>query len=31
MDQNQGDLNICGWYLDQLKACQQAANQYGGQ
>jgi len=28
MDQNQGDLNICGWYLDQLKACQQAASQY---
>lgn len=29
MDQNQGDLTICGWYLDQLKACQQAASQYG--
>jgi hypothetical protein len=28
MDQNQGDLNICGWYLDQLKACQQAASKY---
>ena len=28
MDQNQGDLNICGWYLEQLKACQQAASQY---
>ena len=28
MDQNQGDLTICGWYLDQLKACQQAASQY---
>lgn len=28
MTQNQGDLNICGWYLDQLKACQQAARQY---
>jgi len=28
MDQNQGSLNICGWYLDQLKACQQAASQY---
>lgn len=28
MDQNQGDLTICGWYLDQLKACQAAASQY---
>lgn len=28
MDQNQGDLTICGWYMDQLKACQQAASQY---
>jgi len=28
MDQNQGDLTICGWYLDQLKACQQAASKY---
>jgi hypothetical protein len=28
MDENQGSLNICGWYLDQLKACQQAASQY---
>jgi hypothetical protein len=28
MDQNQGNLTICGWYLDQLKACQQAASQY---
>ncbi len=28
MDQNQGSLTICGWYLDQLKACQQAASQY---
>ncbi|KIW07809.1 uncharacterized protein PV09_01730 [Verruconis gallopava] len=28
MDTNQGDLNICGWYLEQLKACQQAASQY---
>ncbi|KAL9114330.1 MAG: hypothetical protein Q9227_001752 [Pyrenula ochraceoflavens] len=25
MDQNKGDLNICGWYMDQLKACQQAS------
>ncbi|KAF2674124.1 hypothetical protein BT63DRAFT_419436 [Microthyrium microscopicum] len=28
MDQNQGDLNICGWYLEQLKACQKTASQY---
>ncbi|KAB2580476.1 hypothetical protein BFW01_g3520 [Lasiodiplodia theobromae] len=28
MDENQGSLTICGWYLDQLKACQQAASQY---
>ncbi|KAF2648665.1 hypothetical protein K491DRAFT_708569 [Lophiostoma macrostomum CBS 122681] len=28
MDENQGSLNICGWYLDQLKACQSAASQY---
>ncbi|KAF9734956.1 hypothetical protein PMIN06_012360 [Paraphaeosphaeria minitans] len=28
MTENQGNLNICGWYLDQLKACQQAASQY---
>jgi hypothetical protein len=28
MDDNQGSLTICGWYLDQLKACQQAASQY---
>jgi hypothetical protein len=28
MDDNQGSLTICGWYLDQLKACQQAAGQY---
>ncbi|KAF2109760.1 CHCH domain protein [Lophiotrema nucula] len=28
LDQNQGDMTICGWYLDQLKACQQAASQY---
>lgn len=28
MDQNQGNLTICGWYLDQLKACQQQASQY---
>jgi hypothetical protein len=28
MDTNQGDLNICGWYLEQLKACQQSASKY---
>ena len=28
MDQNEGNLTICGWYLDQLKACQAAASQY---
>lgn len=28
MDQNQGSLTICGWYLDQLKACQAAAGRY---
>jgi hypothetical protein len=28
MDENQGSLSICGWYLDQLKACQAAAGQY---
>lgn len=28
MNQNNGDLNICGWYMEQLKACQQAARNY---
>jgi len=28
MDDNRGDLTICGWYLDQLKACQSTASQY---
>ena len=28
MDENQGSLTICGWYLDQLKACQAAASPY---
>ncbi|PLN82157.1 hypothetical protein BDW42DRAFT_167265 [Aspergillus taichungensis] len=28
MDDNRGDLTICGWYLDQLKACQSAAKPY---
>ncbi|KAK3489359.1 Sas10/Utp3/C1D family-domain-containing protein [Neurospora hispaniola] len=28
MDQHQGNMQICGWYLEQLKACQAAASQY---
>lgn len=28
MDENQGNMTICGWYLDQLKACQAAAKPY---
>ncbi|KKZ64548.1 hypothetical protein EMCG_01427 [[Emmonsia] crescens] len=28
MDDNQGNMTICGWYMDQLKACQQAAKPY---
>ncbi|KAH8661890.1 hypothetical protein BX600DRAFT_437326 [Xylariales sp. PMI_506] len=28
MDENQGNMQICGWYLEQLKACQAAASQY---
>ncbi|KIX05118.1 uncharacterized protein Z518_05990 [Rhinocladiella mackenziei CBS 650.93] len=28
MNQNQGNMTICGWYMEQLKACQQAARQY---
>ncbi|KAK4174045.1 hypothetical protein QBC36DRAFT_244224 [Triangularia setosa] len=28
MDDNSGNMQICGWYLEQLKACQQAASQY---
>lgn len=28
MDDNKGNLDICGWYLSQLKACQQAAKEY---
>jgi hypothetical protein len=28
MDENQGNISICGWYLDQLKACQAAAKPY---
>lgn len=27
MTENGGNLQICGWYLEQLKACQAAANQ----
>ncbi|KAI9050367.1 hypothetical protein LZ554_005533 [Drepanopeziza brunnea f. sp. 'monogermtubi'] len=28
MNENKGNMQICGWYLEQLKACQQAASQY---
>ncbi|KAL1892789.1 hypothetical protein Sste5346_006872 [Sporothrix stenoceras] len=28
MDENSGNMQICGWYLEQLKACQQAAARY---
>ncbi|KAI1296107.1 hypothetical protein F5Y03DRAFT_398937 [Xylaria venustula] len=28
MDDNSGNMQICNWYLEQLKACQQAAKQY---
>jgi len=28
MDDNSGNMQICGWYLDQLKACQVAASPY---
>ncbi|CAG8960119.1 hypothetical protein HYFRA_00010598 [Hymenoscyphus fraxineus] len=28
LDDNQGNMQICGWYLEQLKACQSAASQY---
>ncbi|KAI1411398.1 hypothetical protein F5Y13DRAFT_165638 [Hypoxylon sp. FL1857] len=28
MDDHQGNMQICGWYLEQLKACQAAASQY---
>ncbi|CAM1501623.1 Fc.00g036070.m01.CDS01 [Cosmosporella sp. VM-42] len=27
MDEQQGNMSICNWYLEQLKACQAAANQ----
>jgi len=28
MTENNGNMGICGWYLEQLKACQRAAGQY---
>ncbi|KAK5654366.1 hypothetical protein OQA88_7275 [Cercophora sp. LCS_1] len=28
MDEHGGNMPICGWYLEQLKACQAAASQY---
>ncbi|KAI9708744.1 MAG: hypothetical protein M1820_003699 [Bogoriella megaspora] len=28
MDEQQGNMSVCGWYLDQLKACQAQARQY---
>ncbi|KAK0628665.1 Sas10/Utp3/C1D family-domain-containing protein [Bombardia bombarda] len=28
LDDNSGNMQICGWYLEQLKACQAAASQY---
>jgi len=28
MDEQGGNMGICGWYLEQLKACQRAAGQY---
>ncbi|KAF7535590.1 hypothetical protein G7054_g5200 [Neopestalotiopsis clavispora] len=28
MDDHSGNMQICGWYLEQLKACQAAATQY---
>ncbi|KAL2269547.1 hypothetical protein VTJ83DRAFT_1731 [Remersonia thermophila] len=28
MDEHSGNMQICGWYLEQLKACQQAASQF---
>ncbi|KLO84497.1 small unique nuclear receptor co-repressor [Fusarium fujikuroi] len=27
MDENNGNMQICNWYLEQLKACQAAAGQ----
>ncbi|KAK4117435.1 hypothetical protein N656DRAFT_773556 [Canariomyces notabilis] len=28
MDEHGGNMSICGWYLEQLKACQAAASHY---
>ena len=28
MDEHQGNMQICNWYLEQLKACQAAASHY---
>ncbi|KAF5102071.1 hypothetical protein D0Z00_000531 [Geotrichum galactomycetum] len=28
LDENNGNMQICDWYLQQLKACQQASSQY---
>ncbi|KAJ4416063.1 hypothetical protein N0V82_006986 [Gnomoniopsis sp. IMI 355080] len=28
MDEHSGNMSICGWYMDQLKACQAAASKY---
>ena len=28
MDEQSGNMQICSWYLEQLKACQAAASQY---
>ena len=28
LDDNGGNMQICNWYLEQLKACQAAASQY---
>ncbi|ESZ89631.1 hypothetical protein SBOR_9980 [Sclerotinia borealis F-4128] len=28
MDENQGNMSICNWYLEQMKACQSTASQY---
>ncbi|EGS22833.1 uncharacterized protein CTHT_0013090 [Thermochaetoides thermophila DSM 1495] len=28
MDEHGGNMSICNWYLEQLKACQQAAKQF---
>ena len=28
LDENQGNMQVCSWYLEQLKACQAAAANY---